>query len=86
MIDTLITDEHELAEALFIFSVNVDKFPDSANAYDSLAEVFMIKGDKMKAIEYYGKSLELNPDNTNARDKISILKGKERSSDTRSLD
>lgn len=68
--------QSKMEETIFVFSVNVDKFPDSANAYDSLAEACMIKGDKNKAIEYYKKSLELNPDNTNAREKISILKEK----------
>jgi tetratricopeptide (TPR) repeat protein len=41
-------------------------FPDASNTYDSYAEACMVSGDYGKAIEYYNKSLELNPDNTNA--------------------
>jgi hypothetical protein len=33
----------------------------------------MVKGDKAKAIEYYEKSLELNPDNKGAPEKIKEL-------------
>jgi predicted TPR repeat methyltransferase len=33
----------------------------------------MIDGDKESAIKYYKKSLELNPDNTNAAQKLKEL-------------
>lgn len=41
--------------------------PDSWNAYDSLAEAYMKKGDKKSAIENYKKSLQLNPDNADGK-------------------
>jgi CubicO group peptidase (beta-lactamase class C family) len=50
-------------------------FPKSANLYDSLGEMFMKKGDKVKAIASYRKSLELNPTNENAKRMISQLSG-----------
>lgn len=45
-------------------------FPASFNVYDSLAEAYMKKGNKELAIESYRKSLELNPDNVNALEKL----------------
>lgn len=45
-------------------------FPDSANAYDSLAESYSERGEKELAIVYYQKSLQLDPDNKNAVEKL----------------
>ena len=44
----------------------VDKYPSSANAYDSLGEAYMIKGERNLAIRNYRRSLELDPNNDNA--------------------
>ncbi|MFH1314429.1 MAG: alpha/beta hydrolase domain-containing protein [Candidatus Eisenbacteria bacterium] len=56
----------KLTEALAVFNLNIEMFPDASNPYDSYAEACMVNGDYDKAITYYNKSLELNPDNTNA--------------------
>jgi len=66
--------EDELDDALEIFELLAEFFPESYIAFDSLGEVLLRKGDKEKAKEYFIKSLELNPDNTNARNKIEELK------------
>ncbi len=63
-------------DALEIFKVIVEMYPQSANAYDSLAEAFMEKGDKKSAIKNYKKSLKLNPKNENAKKMIKKLKKK----------
>jgi tetratricopeptide (TPR) repeat protein len=52
--------------ALEIFKLNVEEYPDAWNPYDSLGEGYMEAGELELAIEYYERSLELNPDNTNA--------------------
>lgn len=52
--------------ALSIFKLNTNLHPNSANAYDSLGEVYMKSGDSVKAVVNYRKSLELNPKNDNA--------------------
>ena len=62
---------NKLKEAIRIFQLNVEAYPQSANTYDSLAEAYMDDGDKPQAIANYKKSLELNPKNGNA---ISALK------------
>ncbi len=53
-------------QALAIFKLNVEFYPESANCYDSLAEAYMNNGDRELAIINYKKSLEINPDNQNA--------------------
>jgi len=47
--------------AIKIFSLCTERHPESANAWDSLAEGYFTKGDKDNAIKYFKKSLSLNP-------------------------
>ena len=62
------------ADAIAIFKLNVEMYPESANAYDSLAEGYMRSGQNAEAIRNYEKSLELNPENQNARDMLKKLR------------
>lgn len=62
--------------AIEIFKLYKDMFPQSANAYDSLAEAYMMDGNKKLAVMNYQKSLELNPDNKNAEEKLKQLRQK----------
>ena len=57
---------HKLEEAIRIFQLNVESYPQSANVYDSLGEAYMDDGNKPLAIANYQKSLELNPKNGGA--------------------
>lgn len=59
--------------AIFVFELNTSVFPDSANAYDSLGEAYLINKNKELAIKNYKKSLELNPENNNAKEMIEKL-------------
>jgi CubicO group peptidase (beta-lactamase class C family) len=59
--------------AIDIFTMNTFAYPNSANAFDSLGEAYMNKGDITLAIKNYEKSLELNPNNGNAKDMIKKL-------------
>ncbi|MBC9933054.1 alpha/beta hydrolase-fold protein [Chitinophaga qingshengii] len=61
-------------EAIRLFRYNVEHFPHSYNAYDSMGEAYMIKGDTLNAIENYEKSLQLNPDNEDGRNNLMKLK------------
>jgi len=61
-------------DAIAVFQLNAEQFPESANAWDSLAEGTMRSGDRERAIEYYEKSLELDPDNENAKEKLKELR------------
>jgi len=60
-------------EAIEIFKLNVELFPHSSNVYDSLGDAYRLNGDKELAIQNYQKSLELNPDNTNAERMLKSL-------------
>ncbi len=55
-----------------VFRILADEYPDYWNAWDCLGEVELIMGDTTNAVEHYNKSLELNPDNTNA---VQVLEG-----------
>ena len=54
------------ADAVEIFALNTERFPQSGNAYDSLGEAYLVLGDTAKAIANYRKSLTLDPKNSNA--------------------
>lgn len=61
--------------AVEVLELNSEVFPASANAWDSLAEACVKNGDKARAIVLYRKSLELNPGNENAVEKLRELEG-----------
>lgn len=61
--------------AIGIFKLNIEAYPESGNAYDSMGEAYMNKGDKELAIKNYEKSLELNPENDNAKWALEKLRG-----------
>ena len=63
----------KIDEAIAVFRLNTEDFPASANTWDSLAEGYMVKGDKQKAIENYKKSLALDPNNKGAAENIKKL-------------
>lgn len=56
-----------------MFSLNTGAFPEFANAWDSLGEAHLERGNRERAIESYRRSLELDPDNDNARDQLEAL-------------
>ena len=62
--------------AISIFKFNTEKYPESANVWDSLAEAYMNAGNNELAIKNYEKALELNPQNTNAAELLKKLKTK----------
>ena len=53
-------------EAVEIFKLNVEMYPQGFNTYDSLAEGYLAAGARELAIKNYRRSLELNPQNANA--------------------
>lgn len=53
-------------DAIEVFKLSVEAYPQSYNTYDSLAEAYMDHGDKALAIQNYQKSLQLNPENGSA--------------------
>jgi CubicO group peptidase (beta-lactamase class C family) len=66
--------QKRVADAIRIFKLNTDLHPDSANTYDSLAEAYMDSGDKTLAVQFYEKSIALNPGNENAITQLKKLR------------
>lgn len=66
----------KVKEAIEVFKLNVERFPQSSNVYDSLGEAYMVNGDKELAIKNYQKSVELNPQNENGIEILKKLQGK----------
>ncbi len=65
---------NQLNDALEIFKLIVDEFPNSSNPYDSLGEAYLAVGDSVLSLKNYQISLKLNPDNFNAEDQIERIK------------
>jgi predicted alpha/beta superfamily hydrolase len=72
-------------KAVKIFKYNIELYPKSYNAHDSLAEAYLTMGDKENAIKYYKLAVKLNPGDTdfakrvqqNSKDKLQELGIKE---------
>jgi tetratricopeptide (TPR) repeat protein len=68
--------KNDAKKALRYFKLNVENYPTSSNAFDSLGEVYMLLGDKKNAIKYYKESFRLNKRNDNAKQMIRKLQSK----------
>lgn len=53
-------------DALKIFRLNTELYPEGYNTWDSYGECLLKTGRKAEALKAYRKSLDLNPGNTNA--------------------
>ncbi|MCC6557333.1 MAG: amidohydrolase family protein [Polyangiaceae bacterium] len=58
--------EGDAQRAIDVFIANVEDFPRSANAFDSLGEAYAKAGDMARAVQSYGKALEVDPRYPNA--------------------
>ncbi len=64
---------NKIDEAIKIFSLNINQFPDLANAYDSRAEAYFDKKDFAASKADYQKVLQLEPANQNAKEMLSKI-------------
>ena len=60
-------------DAIAVFHRNVQEYPQSGNAYDSLAEAYMKNGQKDLAIQNYERSMQIDPQNKNAVEMLKKL-------------
>jgi CubicO group peptidase (beta-lactamase class C family) len=60
--------------ALQVFELNTRVFPEASNAWDSLGEAYAEAGRAEDAVRAYERSLDLDPDNENAREMIARLR------------
>jgi D-alanyl-D-alanine-carboxypeptidase/D-alanyl-D-alanine-endopeptidase len=61
-------------DAIALLEWNLQRFPRSWNAHDSLADGYRHVGDRTRAIASYKRSLELNPKNDNAKRMIETMR------------
>jgi tetratricopeptide (TPR) repeat protein len=61
------------SEAIEIFKLNIEAYPDFMRAYNDLAGAYMSAGNKELAIKQYNRTLELDPDNWYAKNKLKQL-------------
>ncbi len=62
-----------MESAAKVFKVNMERYPNSFNVYDSYAEAMLYSGKRKQAIKYYKRSLELNPENQNGKDMLARM-------------
>jgi tetratricopeptide (TPR) repeat protein len=60
-------------EAVGVFELNASLYPGSWRAHDALGEAYADRGLKEEAIRSYRRSLELNPENQNAKAALETL-------------
>jgi CubicO group peptidase (beta-lactamase class C family) len=70
----LLVSWKRVKDAIEVFKLNVEDYPQSFNTYDSLGEAYAVNGDKDLAIKNYQKSVELNPNNTGGIEALNKLK------------
>ncbi len=63
----------DLDNAFLILQATLSVFPDSWEAYDALGETYIAKGDTALAVQSFKKSLQLNPQNTRAKEMLKKL-------------
>ncbi|MCY1536997.1 hypothetical protein D9M68_724740 [compost metagenome] len=65
--------QKDITKAHAIFKLNTQLYPNSANTYDSLAEILEVMENKSEALINYNKVLALDPGNKNAAIRIKVL-------------
>jgi tetratricopeptide (TPR) repeat protein len=60
--------------AISAFKLNAAEYPSSSNAFESLGEGYVAKGDKKQAKAAFEKSLAIDPKNTDAQQGLDALK------------
>ncbi len=71
----LMASEKNIKKSTEILEFATKEFPENFYLYDSLGEAYFVAKDYSNAILNYKKSLELNPDNTNADEFILNIEG-----------
>ena len=69
----LIFNPETSEQGINVFLLATSIYPNSANLFDSLAEAYLYIDNKEKARFNFEKSLQLNPENQNAIDRLKQL-------------
>ena len=57
-------------DAIVVFQMNVDAYPQSGNVYDSLSDAYLAEGNKAEALKYAEKALAVLPTDTKTPDQF----------------
>ena len=77
MVDLLghVEISRDTTKAIALYHLNTELYPDSPNAFRTLGEALMAKGEVKQAIAAYEKAVVLNPRDQKSKDMIQKLKG-----------
>lgn len=64
-----------LDEAIAMFRINVELFPEAWNVYDSLGEALLAKGEVAEATAMYERSVALNPESPSGLAALARIRG-----------
>ena len=67
-------NSNQVQSAIFVFQLNTKLYPRSANTWDSLAEAYWKAKQIDKAIEYYKKAIELDPNGATGSNSKNMLR------------
>jgi len=76
-------EQEKAQDAIEVFSLNIELFPDSPNTYDSLGEALLASGQPDAALAQYKRVLDLDPGNGHASAMIEKIQSAPRSPDER---
>ena len=62
-------------DALEIFKLNIEEYPESANLYDSYGDGLLAKGDTLAGLEQFRLALSMDSTMTETLEKIAELEG-----------
>jgi CubicO group peptidase (beta-lactamase class C family) len=68
-----LTQLEKISEAVAIYKLNIKNFPDWSRAYNDLGDAYKLNGNVELALENFKKSLELDPNNNYAKEKLKKL-------------
>lgn len=66
-------EKKKIKEAIELLKISIMIFPEKSGLYHALGEMYLENGEKELALESYKKSVEINPDNVDAKKKIEKL-------------
>ena len=64
-------------DAIEVFKLNVEDYPQSANVWDSLGEAYVRDGQTELAIKNYQRAVEFDPQNAGAVEALKKLREKQ---------
>jgi tetratricopeptide (TPR) repeat protein len=69
----VLLNQERFEDAVTLFQINAEWYPDSYLSYENLGEAYMLIGQKELALQNFQKSLDLNTSNEYARQKLREL-------------